>query len=170
MSNKSFSQSQFNILLVDDENDDIILTKHVFGTLPIPIEFQIAHDGLEALELLRGERPRGNASLPDLILLDLNMPRMDGRQLLRELKSDDPLRLIPVVILSTSDADTDVCDAYRNHASAYMTKPIDLQEFSSRIKHFADFWLNDVIVMPTRSNVRHADSCFAATSTSHAGC
>ena len=148
MNEKSSSPRPFNILLVEDNDDDVLLTKHAFKNISIAVEFQVARDGLEALKLLRREAPYTDAVPPHVVLLDLNMPRMDGRQLLSELKQDESLKVIPTIILTTSAAEDDVCSAYRNHANAYMTKPMDLQEFAHRTECFARFWLNGVAVIP----------------------
>jgi two-component system response regulator len=134
--------------LVEDNEDDVVLTKHAFKNSPVPVEFHIAEDGMEALAFLRNEVPYANARRPDIILLDLNMPRMDGRQLLSELKHDNVLKRIPTIILTTSSAEGDVEYTYNNFANAYMTKPIDLMEFRQRIQRFIGFWLDDVIVLP----------------------
>jgi CheY-like chemotaxis protein len=135
---------KFNVLLVEDNEDDVLLTKHAFRNLPFVVDFQVAGDGQKAISMLRRESPYCDSPTPHVILLDLNMPRMDGRQLLAALKSDDVLKLIPTIILSTSAADNDVSNAYRNYASAYMTKPIELHEFRDRMKRFADFWLSEI--------------------------
>ena len=139
----------FNVLLVEDNDDDVLLTKYAFRNLPFVVDLQVAGDGLKAISMLRREPPYGDSPTPHLILLDLNMPRMDGRQLLVALKSDELLKQIPAIILSTSAADDDVWNAYRNHASAYMTKPIELREFRDRIKRFADFWLSEICFVPS---------------------
>ena len=144
MNDSNFAPPKFRVLLVDDNEDDVLLTKHAFRNLPFVIDFQVAGDGQQALAMLRHELPYGDSPTPHVILLDLNMPRMDGRQLLAALKNDDVLKSIPTVILSTSAADDDVSNAYRNHAGAYMTKPIELHEFRSRMKRFADFWLSEI--------------------------
>lgn len=149
MNEKSSSPRRFKILLVEDNEDDVLLTKHAFKNLPVSIDFHVARDGFEALTLLRCAEATGKFPPPHIILLDLNMPRMDGRQLLAELKRDDSLKLIPTVILTTSAADDDVSNAYRNHASAYMTKPIDLREFTQRIASFVGFWLSDAAILPS---------------------
>jgi len=150
MNEKCSSPHPFNILLVEDNDDDVLLTKHAFKNVSAAVEFQVARDGLEALKLLRHEAPYSDSVIPHIILLDLNMPRMDGRQLLAELKQDEQLKIIPIVILTTSAADDDVSSAYRNHASAYMTKPMDLQEFAHRTERFVGFWLSDVATLPSR--------------------
>jgi CheY-like chemotaxis protein len=152
MNEKSCSPRPFNVLLVEDNDDDVLLTKHAFKNIPVAVEFQVARDGLDALKLLRHEAPYFDAKLPDIILLDLNMPRMDGRQLLAELKQDEHLKIIPTVILTTSTAEDDVSTAYRNFASAYMTKPIELSEFAHRTECFVQFWLSDVAILPCPSN------------------
>jgi two-component system, chemotaxis family, response regulator Rcp1 len=150
MSKRISSQHPFNVLLVEDNEDDVLLTKHAFKNVSAAVEFQVARDGLEALKLLRREAPYCDAAPPDVVVLDLNMPRMDGRQLLAVLKQDEHLKIIPTVILTTSAADDDVTNAYRNHANAYMTKPMDLQEFAHSTARFVGFWLSDVAILPTR--------------------
>ncbi len=147
MNKKNCSPRQFNVLLVEDNEDDVLLTRHAFRKMPFAVEFQVAHNGLEALTLLRSAA-RDGAPLPDMILLDLNMPCMDGRQLLAELKGDAGFQSIPAIVLSTSAAEEDVSDAYRRHASAYMTKPIGLSEFTDSMRRFAEFWLGGVAVLP----------------------
>ena len=150
MNNRSCSPRPFNILLVEDNVDDVILTKHAFKNISVAVEFQVARDGLQALKLLRREDPYCDAALPDIILLDLNMPRMDGRQLLSELKHDEHLKIIPTVILTTSATDDDVTSAYRNHANAYLTKPMDLHGLARSTERFVGFWLSDVAILPSR--------------------
>lgn len=154
MSEKATLQRPFNILLVEDNEDDAWLTKRVFRRLAVPTELHIATDGVDALKFLRQQPPYTNAPLPDIILLDLNMPGMDGRQLLTELKSDENLKSIPALVLSTSDADHDVREAYRAHASAYLTKPLILHEFTHRIQCFVDFWLGGVAILPSSCDPR----------------
>ncbi|HVT28298.1 MAG TPA: response regulator [Lacipirellulaceae bacterium] len=143
------SQRRFNVLLVEDNEDDVLLTKHAFNKIPLTIDIQVARDGIEALAVLRNAATSAGLILPQIILLDLNMPRMDGRQLLCELKKDEALTVIPAIVLTTSAAECDVNAAYRNHASAYMAKPIDLPEFAQHLASFAGFWLDDVAILPT---------------------
>jgi CheY-like chemotaxis protein len=149
MNNRSCSPRPFNVLLVEDNVDDVLLTKHAFKNIAVAVEFQVARDGLQALKLLRREHPYCDAALPDIILLDLNMPRMDGRQLLSELKHDERLKIIPTVIFTTSAADDDVTSAYRSHANAYITKPMDIQELARSTERFVGFWLSDVAILPS---------------------
>jgi CheY-like chemotaxis protein len=149
MNDLNYAPPRFNVLLVEDNEDDVLLTKHAFRSLPFVVDLQVASDGLKAISMLRREPPYSDSPTPHVILLDLNMPRMDGRQLLIALKSDDRLKQIPTIILSTSAADDDVWNAYRNHAGAYMTKPIELHEFRNRMKRFADFWLSEICFVPS---------------------
>jgi CheY-like chemotaxis protein len=144
MNDFNYAPPKFNILLVEDNEDDVLLTKHALRNLPFLIDFQVAGDGQKAISMLRHESPYADSPTPHVILLDLNMPRMDGRQLLAALKSDETMRHIPTIILSTSEAEDDVSNAYRNYASAYMTKPIDLRQFRDRMKRFADFWFSEI--------------------------
>ena len=131
---------QWDILLVEDNEDDILLTQHAFHRAELPAKLHVARDGLEGLQFLRREGPHHVAPRPDLILLDLNMPRMDGRQMLSELKREPELRTIPVIVLTTSEAECDIAYAYEAHANAYMTKPVDFKKFASDIQRFIDFW------------------------------
>jgi CheY-like chemotaxis protein len=148
MNNQPYSHRPFNVLLVEDNEDDVILTRHAFEKISIPIELQHACDGVEALEILRHDNSYADSPRPDIILLDLNMPRMDGRQLLAEMKQDERLKQIPIVILTTSESENDVCHAYRKYASAYMAKPIELNQFQENIQRFAEFWLSRVVILP----------------------
>jgi two-component system, chemotaxis family, response regulator Rcp1 len=151
MSHTPSLQRPFSLLLVEDNEADVILTKRALNRLNVPLEIKVAGDGIEALDLLRREPSRPNVPLPDFILLDLNMPRMDGRQLLFELKRDEQLKIIPVIILSTSASERDVHDAYRAYASSYLTKPMDFHAFIRRTECFAAFWLEDAAVLPSRT-------------------
>ncbi len=109
---------------------------------------QVAQDGLEALEFLRSEGQFADAARPDIILLDLNMPRMDGRELLAEIKADPKLRRIPVVILTTSKSEEDIIRTYDLHANCYITKPVDLDQFITIVRSVEDFWFSIVKLPP----------------------
>jgi CheY-like chemotaxis protein len=134
----------FDILLVEDSEDDAVLTQYAFRGVPIEYNLHVVGDGLEALAFLRND----DAPRPDMILLDLNMPRMDGRELLLELKRDDNFKSIPAVVLTTSSAESDVLNAYRSQAAAYMTKPFGLDVFSRNIRNFVEFWFTETVQLP----------------------
>jgi CheY-like chemotaxis protein len=140
MSQSTTAARQWDILLVEDNEDDVLLTQHAFKRAELPGTIHVAHDGVEGLRFLRREAPCEDAPRPDLILLDLNMPRMDGRQMLSEMKSDPNLMHIPVIVLTTSNAECDIAYAYEAHANAYMTKPVDFKTFANEIQRFIEFW------------------------------
>jgi CheY-like chemotaxis protein len=150
MSQPQNSPRPFEILLVEDNEADVMLTQRALTKLGVQARLQVAGDGIEALHYLRHKPPYAETQLPDLILLDLNMPRMDGRQLLLELKRDENLKIIPVVILSTSASERDVHEVYRGYANSYLTKPLEFPEFVRRTQRFADFWLGQAAVLPSR--------------------
>lgn len=143
------SQSQVEILLVDDSPGDVRLTMEALADAKISNNISVAHDGLEALQFLRGEDEYKDAPRPDLILLDLNMPRMDGREFLQIIKSDDNLRNIPVVILTTSQAESDILNSYDLRANCYITKPVDLDQFLVIVNRIQEFWLS-IVKLPTK--------------------
>jgi chemotaxis family two-component system response regulator Rcp1 len=136
------------ILLVEDNPSDVMLTQIAMKECKIANHLQVASDGEEALRILRGQEG-GNSLRPDLILLDLNLPRMDGRELLSELKKDESLCAIPVVVLTTSDAERDVLQSYQLHANAYITKPIDMDQFVRVVRAIDEFWF-DIVRLPGR--------------------
>lgn len=142
------SQSQLNslpkqidILLVDDDEGDVLLTQKALDRGKMLNKLHVARDGVEALEFLRRAGKFSDAVRPDLILLDLNMPRKDGRQTLAEIKADPDLKGIPVVILTTSESDMDVAESYNLQASCFVTKPVDLTQFTKVIESLKEFWL-----------------------------
>lgn len=135
-------QREFEILLVEDCEEDAELTQYAFRQLPFAFNLNVVTDGVEALDFLRHHKRYRDVPRPDVILLDLNMPRMDGRQLLVELKRDPDLMLIPVIVLSTSSSPEDIRCAYQSQSAAYITKPCNPAEFSRSIRVLADFWLS----------------------------
>jgi CheY-like chemotaxis protein len=132
------------ILLVEDNPGDVRLTVEAFKEGKMGNHLKIARDGVEALEVLRRQGEHANAARPDLILLDLNLPRMDGREVLAEIKRDPDLKRIPVVVLTTSDAEQDIARSYELHANCYITKPVDMSQFIDIVKRIEGFWLTIV--------------------------
>ncbi|HEX8343792.1 MAG TPA: response regulator [Actinoplanes sp.] len=131
---------EYEVLLVDDDDADIALITEAFATHHARVRLHTAGDGVEALAFLRREGDHSGANRPDLILLDLNMPRMDGREVLAVVKSDPDLGAIPVVVFTTSDRAEDVTASYTRHANAYVTKPLDLDELDAVIAKIYDFY------------------------------
>jgi two-component system, chemotaxis family, response regulator Rcp1 len=129
------------VLLVEDSPGDVRLTQEAFRVANGSIHLHIASDGVEAMAFLRKQAPFPDAPRPDLILLDLNLPRMDGREVLSYIKEDDSLKLIPTVILTTSDAEADIVKSYQLQANCYLTKPVELDAFESLVRSINDFWL-----------------------------
>jgi chemotaxis family two-component system response regulator Rcp1 len=137
-----------HILLVEDNPGDIRLTREALKENKILVTLDVVQDGIEAMAFLRQEHPYQEAACPDLILLDLNLPRKDGREVLAEVKKDVHLRRIPVVVLTTSSAETDIARTYDLHANAYVTKPLDLEQFSHIAQSIEKFWLSIVTLPP----------------------
>ena len=129
------------ILLVEDNPGDVRLTQEVLKDGRIKNTLRVVGDGVEALEFLHREGLHADAKTPDLILLDLNLPRMSGREVLAEIKSDPDLHRIPIVVLTTSAAETDILTSYDLHANCYITKPVDLDQFVKVVRSIEDFWL-----------------------------
>ena len=136
------------ILLVEDNPGDIRLTQAALEEAKVSNSMIVARDGEEALAVLRREGPHGDAPRPDLILLDLNLPKKDGREVLGEIKGDSRFRRIPVVILTTSQAEQDIMESYDLYANCYITKPVDLDKFIGVVKSVEDFWLSVVKLPP----------------------
>jgi CheY-like chemotaxis protein len=132
------------ILLVEDNPGDVRLTTEALRDAKVPNKLHVAIDGVEALAFLRREGRHTAAPRPDLILLDLNLPKKTGREVLAEVKRDDRLRHIPVVILTTSQAEQDILESYRLWANAYVTKPVDLDKFFKVVQSIEGFWLENV--------------------------
>jgi two-component system, chemotaxis family, response regulator Rcp1 len=132
------------VLLIEDSPGDVRLTQEALRDSNKSIHLQIASDGVEAMAFLRREAAYADAPRPDLILLDLNLPRMDGRQVLAHIKEDESLRTIPTVVLSTSEAEADIVKSYQLQANCYLSKPVKLDAFEGIVKSINDFWLNKV--------------------------
>jgi two-component system, chemotaxis family, response regulator Rcp1 len=132
------------LLLVEDSEPDVRLTIEALREAKVKNRLWVVEDGVEALAFLRREGGHADAPRPDLILLDLNLPRKDGRQVLKEIKSDDSLKRIPVVVLTTSKNEEDVLRAYDLHANCYITKPVDFNRFMEVVKSIENFWLTVV--------------------------
>ncbi len=133
-----------NVLLIDDNPGDVRLTFEALRENRVQVILHVAKDGVEAIEFLRQQGPYTAAPRPALVLMDLNMPRKNGREVLAEMKSDPDLASIPVVVLTTSQAEYDVRIAYNLHANCYITKPVDLDEFLQVVKSIGEFWLSTV--------------------------
>lgn len=132
---------QRHILIVEDNPGDVRLMREALRDLKPPVTIHVAGDGEEALRFLRRQGTNANAPAPGLIFLDYNLPKANSRELLREIKDDERLRVIPVAVLTTSDADKDIRDAYELHANCYLRKPVDLDGFFDTIRSAAHFWL-----------------------------
>jgi len=132
------------VLLVEDSPGDVRLTQEAFRDANQSILLHVASDGVEAMAFLRREGVHAQAPRPDLILLDLNLPKMDGREVLAHIKEDDNLKTIPTVILTTSDEESDIVKSYQLQANCYLTKPVQLDAFESLVKSINDFWLTKV--------------------------
>jgi chemotaxis family two-component system response regulator Rcp1 len=135
------------VLLVDDNPGDADLTKETLEASKLHLHIAVVTDGIEALAYLRHQAPFEDARLPDLILLDLNLPRLSGREVLAEIKGDRALQAIPVVVLSSSDAEQDVLKSYQLGASCYVTKPVGLEAFQSIVRSIESFWFT-VVKLP----------------------
>lgn len=132
------------VLLVEDSAGDVRLTQEAFRDANRSIHLHVVSDGVEAMAFLRHEGVHGQAPRPDLILLDLNLPKMDGRTVLAQIKRDDALKTIPIVILTTSEAEADIVKSYQLHANCYLSKPVQLDEFENLVKSINEFWLTKV--------------------------
>jgi len=136
------------ILLVEDNPGDVRLTQEALKESKVTNNLSVAEEGVEALAFLKREGKYADAPRPDLLLLDLNLPKKDGRELLEEIKADEHLRRIPVVVLTTSKAEEDILRMYDQHANCYITKPIDFDQFIDVVKSIEDFWLT-IVKLPT---------------------
>ncbi|MFB9840095.1 response regulator [Actinoallomurus acaciae] len=135
------------VLLVEDDPGDVLLTREAFDDNKLRNNLHVVSDGEEATAYLRRQGPYAGIPRPDLILLDLNLPRKDGREVLRDIKADPDLRSIPVVVLTTSEADEDILNSYDLHANAYVTKPVDFDDFIRIVRQIDDFFVS-VVKLP----------------------
>jgi CheY-like chemotaxis protein len=137
------------VLLVEDDPGDVLLIREAFEDNKVANRLHVVADGVEALNFMRRQGEHAEAPRPDLVLLDLNLPRKDGREVLAEVKNDEALRTIPVVVLTTSQAEEDVLRSYDLHANAYVTKPVDFERFIEVVRQIDDFFVT-VVRLPNR--------------------
>jgi CheY-like chemotaxis protein len=142
MTGKRHGGGTIQVLLVEDSPGDARLTREALRDANRDIELHVATDGVEAMRFLRKEGLHAAAVRPDLILLDLNLPRMDGREVLASIKSDELLREIPTIILTTSESEADITTSYQLHANCYLSKPVQLESFELLVESINDFWLS----------------------------
>jgi len=140
------------VLQVEDCPGDVRLTQEAFRDANMSVQLHVASDGVEAMAFLRKEGAHAHAPRPDLILLDLNLPKMDGREVLAHIKNDESLKTIPIVILTTSEAEADILKSYQLQANCYLSKPVQLDAFQSLVKSINDFWLIKVKLPRQRQN------------------
>src|SRR5271167_3288342 len=141
------------VLLVEDSPGDVRLTQEAFREANPSIHLHVAMDGVEAMAFLNRQGVHAQAPRPDLILLDLNLPKMDGREVLAHIKEDEALKTIPTVILTTSEAEADIVKSYQLNANCYLSKPVQLDEFESLVKSINDFWLTMAKLPQQRTNL-----------------
>lgn len=145
------------ILLVEDEPADAHLVRLAFEEGKILVELHHVSDGIEAFAFLRHQGSYASSPTPDLILLDLNMPRMDGRTFLQRLKVDEPLQGLPVVVLTTSDAERDMLDSYNHFAAGFIVKPVDVDDFIHVVRGISDYWIN-IVRLPEHNRTGYQDA------------
>ena len=148
MNRPAHGNGLIEVLLVEDNPGDVRLIMEAFRETKLLIHVSVAEDGVQALAMLRRQGSHVRAPRPDLVVLDLNLPLKDGREVLAEIKEDPELQHIPVVILTTSNADQDILKAYKHHANCYITKPIQLEQFLAVARSIEDFWLSVVSLPP----------------------
>ena len=141
---------EIKILLVEDNEGDIVLTMQALKKANVTNGINVAKDGDEALRYLKKKGHFSNAETPDLILLDINLPKIDGMEVLAEIKNDEHLKTIPVVMLTTSDSENDIIQSYNNHANCYITKPVDFKKFIEVVQTIKDFWIS-IVKLPKHS-------------------
>jgi CheY-like chemotaxis protein len=149
MTQSSDAEREIEILLVEDDPGDVVMTREAFQDYKIHNQLHVVNDGAEAMAFLRQEGEFADRPRPDLVLLDLNLPRMDGREVLEAIKSDPELASIPVVVLTTSENEDDVLRSYSLHANAYVTKPVDFERFIEVVRQIDEFFVS-VVRLPRR--------------------
>lgn len=135
---------EIKVFLVEDNEGDIVLTTQALKKAKLTNSISVARDGDEALKYLRKEGKFKDAETPELILLDINLPKIDGLEVLKEIKNDEAIRCIPVLVLTTSDSEIDIIKSYYNHANCYITKPVDFNKFMEVVQIIKDFWITIV--------------------------
>lgn len=135
------------VLMVEDNPDDVLLTREALKDAKVHCNLHVVEDGVQALEFLKKRGEFADSPRPDIILLDLNLPRKDGREVLADIKSDETLRMIPVVVLTTSESPDDIARAYNSHVNCYITKPVDFDQFIKVVRSIEDFWFT-VVKLP----------------------
>ena len=146
------SETVIDVLLVEDSPGDVRLTREAFREANGSVQLHVASDGVEAMAFLRREGEYRDVPRPDFILLDLNLPRMDGREVLALIKADPSLRTIPTIILTTSEADADILKSYELNANAYLRKPVTLEKFEALVRSINDFWMTKVLLPERRAS------------------
>ena len=139
------------ILLVEDNPGDVELTKEALADCKMINNLHVTYDGQEAMDFLHKKEPFTNAVTPDLVILDLNLPKLDGREVLKLIKSDENLKKIPVVVLTTSQSEEDILKMYKHYANCYITKPIDLDQFVTVVKAIENFWMG-IVKLPSEKH------------------
>lgn len=139
-----------SVLLVEDDPGDVLLIREAFADYKVGNVLSVVSDGVEAMRFVRGEGDYAGRERPDLVLLDLNLPRKSGAEVLAEIKSDPELSMIPVIVLTTSEAEEDVLRSYKSHANAYITKPVDFDRFKEIVHQIDDFFIGIVKLPPRR--------------------
>jgi CheY-like chemotaxis protein len=142
-------KKEIKILMVEDNQGDILLTLEALKEAKINNHIDVVKDGEAAIQYLKKEGEYKDVETPDLILLDINLPKMNGLEVLEELKRDDSLKVIPVVILTTSDSEKDVFESYQKHANCYITKPVNFANFMEVVQKIKDFWI-DIVRLPVK--------------------
>ena len=143
------NKKEVKILLVEDNEGDIVLTLEALKDAKADNSVMVVRDGEEAMQYLLKQGKYKNAETPDIILLDINLPKMNGKEVLEEIKKNEALKIIPVIMLTTSNSEKDILESYRNHANCYITKPVDFQKFMDAVQMIKDFWIS-IVQLPNK--------------------